>query len=260
MTVGSLFSGIGGLDLGLERAGMTVRWQVENNTACRAILARNWAVPRYGDLRVFHESLQYADVIVGGDPCPSHSRARSNGASIHPDLAGYFLAVVGRLRPRWLVRENVPAPTVADFTTCLEYLGYGVVVIRCESSPLTGQLRQRDYVVAGYQASGRSVRRMFSECANGPGAYTTCIGTRPITPTLTTHRNRYDSRDCYVWEYLGGLRILGSDEREALAGFPAGWTDGFSEATRARMLGNAVVPQVAEWIGRCIMQAVGRAG
>ena len=51
-----------------------------------------------------------------------------------------------------------------------------------------------------------------------------------------------------------GLRLLDGEERERLAGFPTGWTAGLSETARARVIGNAVVPQVAEYIGRKIME------
>ena len=196
---------------------------------------------------------EWVDLLCGGDPCPKHSRARSNGKSNHPDLSGYFLALAGRLRPRWVVRENVPAPSVLHFATALEAIGYGTVVIRIDSAPITGQSRQRDFVVGCHSTTSAELREtLFPDCEDGPGTYTTRLGTRQVTSALTAHRTRYDSRDCYIWESRR-LRILEAVERETLAGFPAGWTDGFSEATRARMCGNAVVPQVAEWIGRRIL-------
>ena len=252
MKVGSLFSGIGGFDLGLERAGLEIAWQVENNEPCRHVLRRRWRGPIYGDIREFiNVQASPVDVICGGDPCPAHSRARSNGRSVYPDLSGYFLAVVGRYVPQWIFRENVPAPTVDWFSAAVEALGYGTIVIRLDAAETTGQSRQRDFICGCFQRSGMFVRRVFADAEDGTGPYTTRLGTRQIAPCLTTHRTRYDSRDCYVWENRGNrLRILDSNEREALAGLPLGWTYGFSAATRARMCGNAVVPALAKWLGR----------
>jgi DNA (cytosine-5)-methyltransferase 1 len=52
LTVGSLFAGVGGFDLGAERAGLEVRWQVEIDPFCRAVLAKHWPnVRRYEDVR-----------------------------------------------------------------------------------------------------------------------------------------------------------------------------------------------------------------
>ena len=191
-----------------------------------------------------------------GDPCPKHSNARSNRASRHPDLSGYCLALVGRCRPQWVVRENVLAPTVAHFAACLEALGYGTVIIRMDAAPYTGQSRQRDFVVGCYQNSQQRVRGRFQNFADGPGSRTTRLSTKPVIPALTTHRTRYDSRDCYIWHpEKQKLRILDAEEREALAGFPRRWTDGLSEATRAKMYGNSVDPHCVSKIGQAILAA-----
>jgi DNA (cytosine-5)-methyltransferase 1 len=235
---------------------MHCRWQVEKNRFCLDLLRRRWPeVPKYEDLTECHSELPYADVVAGGDPCPKHSRARSNGDSKSPDLSGYFLAVVARLRPWGVVRENVPAPSVDHFSAALDAIGYGSATIRLDAAHVTGQSRQRDFIVGIRQASRESVLKLFPDCGYGPGAYTTSLGTGQFAPALTTHRTRYDSRDCYVWEPQAGLRILDGDERESLAGFPPEWTVGFSEATRARMCGNAAVPAIARWIGERIMAA-----
>ena len=249
------------MTLGLERAGMTCIGQVEINEQCNRVLERHWPnVPRWRDLTDPKNDYPATDLVAFGDPCPKHSRARSNGESRHPDLSGYCLALVGRLRPWGVVRENVPAPTVAHFAAALEALGYGTVVVRMDSATHTGQSRQRDYLVGVRQAWVQSIRELFPHFQDGEGAYTTRLGTREIIPALTTHRTRYDSRDCYVWDAgLEALRILDGDEREAFAGFPAGWTAGFSEATRARMYGNSVNPYCAEDIGRYLTAAFNRA-
>ncbi len=257
ITVGSLFAGIGGIELGLEwTGGFETVWQVENDEYATRVLARHWPeVSRWGDVRTCTPTPVV--VLCGGDPCPKHSRARSNGPARHPDLAGYFLAVAGRLRPKWLVRENVPSPTTVHFEAALDALGYGAVVVRIDAAALTGQSRQRDFIVARNSISALELKRtVFADLEDGPGPYTTRLGTRQIVAALTTHRTRYDSRDNYVWSpgEEKGLRILESEEREAFAGFPPGWTAGFSPATRARMLGNAVVPQVAQWIGQRILE------
>lgn len=255
LTFGSLFAGIGG-DLGLRRAGMKCQWLVEKDARCRKLLRRHFPYdPIYPEIRDFVKlEIPSVDVVCGGDPCPRHSRACSNGASIHPDLSGYFLAVVGRLRPRWVVRENVRAPTVAWFDAALAALGYRTVVIRLDAAEVTGQSRQRDFIVGVHQAAGISIERVFSGCGVGPGNYTTRLGSRPVAPCLTTHRTRHDSRDCYIWE-SGGLRILEGAERCRLAGFPDEWAAGFSEAAQAKMYGNALVPGCIEFIGRRIIAA-----
>ena len=70
MTFGSLFSGIGGLDLGLERAGMTCRWQVENDSYCNKVLEKHWPeVKRYSNIKeVNWRQVEPVDLVCGGFP------------------------------------------------------------------------------------------------------------------------------------------------------------------------------------------------
>ena len=113
MNVGSLFSGIGGFDLGLQRAGMRVAWQVELDPYCRAVLARHFPeARRFEDVReVGAENLAPVDLICGGFPCQDLSAA-GKGAGLDGARSGLwseFARIVRELRPRYVVVENVPA-------------------------------------------------------------------------------------------------------------------------------------------------------
>src|SRR5215469_4918022 len=107
----SLFSGIGGLDLGLERAGMTIAGQVEINPWCRTILEKHWPeVPRHDDVRtcVAWWGSSPADLIAGGFPCQDISNAHTNGARAaldgsHSGLWYAFAHTIGMLRPQWVI-------------------------------------------------------------------------------------------------------------------------------------------------------------
>lgn len=113
MNVGSLFSGIGGFELGFERAGMRVSWQVERDAFCRAVLARHFPdAARFEDVReVGAGNLAPVDLICGGFPCQDLSSA-GRGAGIDGARSGLwseFARIVRELRPRYVVVENVPA-------------------------------------------------------------------------------------------------------------------------------------------------------
>ena len=77
MLVGSLFSGIGGIDLGFERAGHDIAWQVEIDPWCREILSKHWPqVPKFEDVtQVGADNLSPVDVLAGGFPCQDVSNA-----------------------------------------------------------------------------------------------------------------------------------------------------------------------------------------
>jgi len=110
LTVGSLFSGIGGLDLGLERAGMKVIWNSEiDEFACR-VLKKHWpTVPNLGNIKeVDFHNVERPDVICGGYPCQPFSNAGKRQGETDPrHLFPWVLNAVSVLRPRYVVLENV---------------------------------------------------------------------------------------------------------------------------------------------------------
>lgn len=258
LIVGSLFSGIGGLELGLEdTGGFQTAWQVECDRQAQEILARHWPeAGRWDDVREFPplpwERWQ-CDVLCGGDPCPAHGNARRGQPSAHPDLSGYFLAVAERLRPRWVVRENVPAPTARDFAAGLEWLGYGTLAVRLDARHFTAQARKRDFVIGRLDTHWSLLAELLPVGWDGAGPHQTRLGLGAVAACLTTNRTRHNTDENYVFE-RGRLRILEGRERARLAGFPEDWCAGLSEHAQARLYGNAVVPGCARWIGERILK------
>lgn len=91
MKVGSLFSGIGGFDLGLERAGFTIEWQVEINDYATKVLAKHWpSVPRYRDIRAIDwAAVSPVNVLCGGFPCQDLSPAGHKAGLREGTRSGY---------------------------------------------------------------------------------------------------------------------------------------------------------------------------
>jgi DNA (cytosine-5)-methyltransferase 1 len=111
MTFGSLFAGIGGFDLGLERAGMDCRWQVEIDAYASNVLAKHWpGVTRWADVRTFpvgDPADWQVDLICAGVPCQPVSHAgKQKGANDERWMWGEALRVVADLCPRFFVAEN----------------------------------------------------------------------------------------------------------------------------------------------------------
>jgi len=114
-TFGSLFAGIGGFDLGFERAGMTCKWQVEIDDHANRVLEKHWPdVRRHGDIKTFPPGDPddwRVDCICGGFPCQDISYAGA-GAGLAGERSGLFfdaMRVVRELEPRVVVLENVAA-------------------------------------------------------------------------------------------------------------------------------------------------------
>lgn len=232
LTVGSLFTGFGGFDLGLERAGIRTVWQVEIDEYCRRVLAKHWPdVKRYEDVRdCGRHNLERTDFICGGDPCQENSNSRRTGIVTQKSLGHEFVRIVDECRPRLVLREN---PTVcrADapwpwwrFRASLERIGYVVLPFRVRACCL-GLDHRRDRLY------------LFAELAD------------PVRPRLEGTR----APKVYPHRTREAIRRVGLSESDVVRkrnGIP-------NYVERIRGLGNAVVPQVAEYIGRMIVEAEG---
>lgn len=111
MKFGSLFTGIGGFDLGLERAGLECAWQVENDSQCVSVLRRRWPdIPKFGDIATLKgEDLEPVELVCGGFPCQDLSVAgrRAGLAGKRSGLFHEFMRIVAEIAPRWVLIENV---------------------------------------------------------------------------------------------------------------------------------------------------------
>jgi DNA (cytosine-5)-methyltransferase 1 len=241
----SLFAGIGGLELGLERAGMTVVGQVEIDDYCRRVLAKHWPdVPRHDDVRTAAEwwtsqERPRVDVICGGFPCQPFSLAgKMLGRSDERWMWPAMWDVIRRVGCRYVVVENV-ASLVRDRDAFGHVLGdlasggfdaeWAVLPAAAFGAP---HGRERVYVLA-YAAGvdGQSWDRMVTR---GGGRAPFAAGG---LSGLAAHQQRRAARE---W--------LAREPRVArlVDGVPA-------QVDRLRVLGNAVVPQVAEHVGRLIV-------
>lgn len=120
MMYGSLFSGIGGIDLGLDRAGMDCAFQVEKNRQAQKVLSRHWPdVLKHEDIQDFsHETIDARpDLICGGFPCQDVSVA-GRRAGLAGKRSGLFFEatrIVSELTPTWILIENVPGLLSSNF-------------------------------------------------------------------------------------------------------------------------------------------------
>lgn len=161
MTFGSLFTGIGGFDLGFEKAGMECLWQVEIDKSCTQTLNKHWGgVAKYGDIvDVGRSSLKRVDVACGGFPCQDVSIA-GRRAGLDGERSGLwfeFARVIEEMRPEWVVIENVPGLLSSnkgrDFAAIigrLAELGYGFAWRVLDSKNFGVAQRRRRVFIVGH--------------------------------------------------------------------------------------------------------------
>lgn len=174
LTFGSLFAGIGGFDLGLERAGMTCLWQVEIDDYATRVLEKHWPhVVRYRDVRESGKhNLEPVDLVCGGFPCQPFSLAgKRGGARDDRNLWPEMRRIVAELQPRWVCAENTPGIASLYLDTVLsdvEGLGYEVGVVEIPACGVGApHIRQRLFVLA--HTKGGWIERRSSFAGGGTG-------------------------------------------------------------------------------------------
>ena len=226
MNVLDLFSGIGCFSLGLERAGMRTVAFCEVNGFCRRVLAKHWpAVPCYEDIHTLTGARLAADgiavdLVCGGFPCQPFSTA-SRGRRTAVDLWPEMLRVISEIRPRYVIAENVQQEAVAVAARNLRSLGYGAHPQRISAS-CAGADHQRDrwWVCAYPYEESELLCAINAKVAELP----------PLCGSLWGARN-----------YARAVRVLDG---------PADRMD------RIGSIGNAVLPQIPEALGRAIMSQI----
>jgi len=248
-TMGSLFAGIGGFDLGFERAGFKTSWQVEIDPYCRKVLAKHFPeAERFEDVRECGKhNLRPVDVICGGFPCQDISVA-GKGAGIDGERSGLwreFARVIGELRPRFAVVENVPALLGRGISRVLgdmAEIGYDAEW-DCISAASVGAPTIRDRVwILAYPGSesGESQGRINFQ---GRCDY--------MFPERDSWAQKERSRDWELVEMVPGVHpgsaadwwTRQSRVARSVNGIPRELVD-----ARNSGLGNAVVPQIPELI------------
>lgn len=288
--IGSLFSGIGGLELGLERAGLgPVAWQVEKDAFCRSVLAKHWPnVTRYTDVcEVGSAQLAPVDVLCGGFPCQdvSSAGARRGLSGERSGLWFEYLRIASELRPRVVVVENVASGKklwLPAVRAGLEAIGYRVRAFALSAADVGApHLRRRIFVVAHADgvAPGSATQQGGPACVPGTSADPDRIELRQ-QPGRGCGAHGAGEALARVDGQAGPSRDADRDGQSALsehgevagvrgvAGNAPAWPpapdlrrmddgvpDRVDRARRLKSLGNAVVPSCAEAIGRMILDS-----
>lgn len=282
---GSVCSGIEAASVAWEPLGWRPSFFSEIDKFPRAVLTHHYPqVPLHGDFTTIQER-QYEpiDLLVGGTPCQSFSVAGRRLGLDDPrgNLAIEYCRLARRLRPRWIVWENVPGVLSSnggrDFGAFLGLLvecGYGFAyrVLDAQYVRVDGyaravpQRRPRVFVVGHFGDWRRAASILFEpESLRGhtPPSRQTSAGDGGVFPCLTRRGpGSLREEEGYVIEGNGGIRHLTPRECERLQGFPEGYTDitwrgkeTAPDGPRYRALGNSMAVNVMRWIGMRIAAA-----
>lgn len=289
LRLASFFAGIGGFDLGFQRAGIEPVFHCEIDPHCQQVLRRHWPeVPIHGDITTLKaKDIPQAEVWAGGWPCQDLSHANTTRKGLKGKRSGLFydfVELAEKVRPRWLVLENVVGLLSAEGGTALEtvtdqleeigYLG-GWFACNTLDAGLPHH-RERVFIVASDR--GEAAYKFFSLCGSsyrdsaeggtrganlrsslstGAGGNTPLLVQRrggfgytkakDFSPTIRAqtggHQGGHSDRPilCSQKLDLGRVREIDGISRKL-------------DGRRGRLIGNAVAPPIAQWIGSQILK------
>lgn len=291
MRVASFFSGIGGIDLGLEQAGMDVAFQCEILPFGQSILRRHWpGVQLATDItKVNGNDIPAVEVFAGGFPCQDLSLAnqgkRKGLEGARSGLFYKYAELIKEKKPRWVFIENVPgllnSAQGGDFNvvlSTLDELGYGVAWRVLDAKFFgTPQRRRRTYIVASLGTIGAA--EVLFEC--GANSITNQSGNRTRNFTSSGNDESLPNANYFSIQHAGigrrasagpqgkgyrndgetyTLDSRGSSDAVCKTDAPFGVraTAGVSrglDGNRYRAIGNAVCVPIINWIASRIVEA-----
>lgn len=288
MRFASFFAGIGGFDLGFERAGIAPAFHCEIDPYCQRILKRHWPeVPLHDDITTLSaKDIPQADLWAGGWPCQDVSAANAQRKGIHGSRSGLFFkfaSLAREVRPSWIVLENVSGLLSSDGGTAfesvvdeLEEIGYLGVWFTCNTlSAGLPHNRERVFLVGSYRSElsyqfysdgGELLRDDSPRGARGTDARPHIYGEFiSDTPLLVQRRGGFGYTKATSYSPTiraqTGKHQGGHTDRPILCGQKldlervreADGVSGRLDGRRGRLIGNAVAPPIAEFIGRRIL-------
>ena len=237
LTVGSLFSGIGGLDLGLEQSGMEVIWQSEIDPYACKVLSKHWPkVVNHGNIKdIRWADVVRPDVLCGGYPCQPFSLAGRRAGEDDPrHLWPWVRNAISELRPKYAILENVRGHLSMGGLSVigeLAAIGYDAEWRLISAASVGAHHRRERLIIVAYANSSKLDNINLNRCDSQTPA-------KPST-IFPIGRKYCPSRPIGNW--------LPEPNVDRVAhGVP-------NRVDRLRGLGNAVVPQVAELIGRMVL-------
>jgi DNA (cytosine-5)-methyltransferase 1 len=267
-----LFSGIGGFSLGLERAGMQTVAFCEIDKTAQQVLRKHWSdVPIFDDVKTLKgEQLGTIDVICGGFPCQDLSFA-GKGAGLTGARSGLwweFHRLIKEIKPSWVIIENVAALRSRGLDKVLGSLaeiGYDAEW-HCVPASAVGAPHQRDrvWIIAypnhagsrtpehGVDQDGQTLEQERQDKSFGRvSGCGTVVSDTDVLGTQVPVEGRHPSQQVLggtseAWRVaVGGIWSVEPPICRVVDGLP-------NRAHRIKQLGNAVVPQIPELIGRAI--------